>query len=69
MAAQLPERCLDCGADLPGGGFCRRCLKERVGHLEQAWDRVEDAEELKRPTRSQRLRLRLLYPLLRLGWS
>lgn len=36
------ELCLDCGAPIPGGGFCRRCLRDRVRELELEWEGIEN---------------------------
>lgn len=35
------ETCIDCGSPVPGGGFCRRCLRDRVRELQVAWEGID----------------------------
>ena len=35
-----PELCIDCGREVPGGGYCRDCLRERMRMISEALDRA-----------------------------
>lgn len=39
---QVLEYCIDCGIVVPGGGFCRSCLSDRIRQLNDAYERVLD---------------------------
>lgn len=39
---QVLEHCIDCGIVVPGGGFCRSCLSDRIRQLNEAYERVLD---------------------------
>lgn len=45
MTNTEPQRCLDCGVDVPGGGFCRRCLADRIHDLSEAYEMVQRTAE------------------------
>ena len=34
-----PELCIDCGREVPGGGYCRECLQRRMREISEALDR------------------------------
>ncbi len=40
MICTEPERCFDCGAVHPGGGFCPPCLYRRIHALSAALERA-----------------------------
>ena len=40
MADRDPELCIDCGREVPGGGYCRDCLRERMRMISEALDRA-----------------------------
>ena len=40
MDEREPETCIDCGREVPGGGYCRTCLRERMHKISEALDRA-----------------------------
>ena len=45
MADREPELCIDCGREVPRGGYCRDCLRERMRMISEALDRAMHERE------------------------